>query len=187
MEEGVLFLCTGGTIDKCYPRTQVNLNDDDKEDHDDDHHQDFDNESTYCQGGYSFEFGDPAVGEVFAPYRSSSSSIISINEYHHIHRQTIKGGEEDSALTQLLAHHCQCVQVLTLSDSDSDSDCHHYHRGLVINILLKGVIIAVIIVIVIIVLIIIMSIIIINVVRLSLNREDSQDITDDHRNEMLSR
>ena len=23
MEESVLFLCTGGTIDKCYPRTQV--------------------------------------------------------------------------------------------------------------------------------------------------------------------
>ena len=25
MEESVLFLCTGGTIDKCYPRTQVGL------------------------------------------------------------------------------------------------------------------------------------------------------------------
>ena len=23
MEESILFLCTGGTIDKCYPRTQV--------------------------------------------------------------------------------------------------------------------------------------------------------------------
>ena len=62
---------------------------------------------------------------------------------------------------------------------------HCHHHGLVINILLKGFTIAVIVVIMIIV--IIFSIIIINVVRLSLNREDSQDVTDDHRNEMLSR
>ena len=26
MEESVFFLCTGGTIDKCYPRTQVDFN-----------------------------------------------------------------------------------------------------------------------------------------------------------------
>ena len=25
MEESILFLCTGGTIDKCYPRTQVDF------------------------------------------------------------------------------------------------------------------------------------------------------------------
>ena len=64
---------------------------------------------------------------------------------------------------------------------------HHHHHGLVINILLKGFTIAVIVVIMITVILIIISVIIINVVRLSLNREDSQDVTDGHRNEMLSR
>ena len=63
----------------------------------------------------------------------------------------------------------------------------HCHHGLVINILLKGFTIAFIVVIMITVILIIISVIIINVVRLSLNREDSQDVTDDHRNEMLSR
>ena len=71
-QESVLFLCRGGTIDKCYPRPQVDLNDndndadeEDEDDHDDDDHHDIDNESISCQGGYSFEFGDPAVEEVF--------------------------------------------------------------------------------------------------------------------------
>ena len=89
MEESVLFLCTGGTIDKCYPRTQVDLkdndNDDDEEDeddHDDHQHHDIDNESASCQGGYSFEFGDPAVEEVF----SLLITFIIINDHHHIHR-----------------------------------------------------------------------------------------------------
>ena len=92
MEESVLFLCTGGTIDKCYPRTQVDLNDDDnddhddheedEDDHDDDDHHDIDTESISYQGGYSFEFGDPAVEEVFPLL----ITFIIINDHHHIHR-----------------------------------------------------------------------------------------------------
>ena len=88
MEESVLFLCTGGTIDKCYPRTQVDLNvddnDDEEEDEDDDHHHDIDNESISCQGGYSFEFGDPAVEEVFPG--PLLITFIMINDHNHIHR-----------------------------------------------------------------------------------------------------
>ena len=93
MEESVLFLSTGGTIDKCYPRTQVwfdadghpegatllrwwrwlvmmrrgmryneeNLSTEDDQDGDE-------SGWLWCQGGYSFEFGEPAVGEVWSSY-----------------------------------------------------------------------------------------------------------------------
>jgi len=85
MEESVLFLCTGGTIDKCYPRTQ---------------------------GGYSFEFGDPAVGEVVRRIRPSLSYLHTVVSVCREDSQDVTDDHRNEMLSRIVAGQSKMV-VLT--------------------------------------------------------------------------